>query len=343
MNLSAIALACIAAYSANISEGYGVTNPSNQFAVTGPMETRLRDAMLDSVEFLKLIYVADVDQIKGQVVNVGNYDIATGRKSGGRFTTTQGVDGNTYELRETDSCAAVPWATLATWANAGSQGEFMRRMSQNATKRFALDILRVGFNGTSAATNTDPVANPLGQDVNIGWHKIVKDRSPEQIVTDAIYFNPDLPTDTVPKAGEYRTLDAIVMELKALLHPSVRDDPSLRVLIGSDLVAAAQSRLMNQANKPSEQIAAQMLEKTIGGVPAIIPPFFPGKRIVLTIPTNLHCYTQKGTRSRKSENIEDRKQYEDKYWRYEGYAVEYDEAYAAVDEANMTIGAAPAA
>ncbi len=66
MNLSAIALACIAAYSANISEGYGVTNPSNQFAVTGPMETRLRDAMLDSVEFLKLIYVPMLTKSKAK-------------------------------------------------------------------------------------------------------------------------------------------------------------------------------------------------------------------------------------------------------------------------------------
>ena len=100
---------------------------------------------------------------------------------------------------------------------------------------------------------------------------------------------------------------------------------------------------MNQADKPSERVAAQQMDKNIGGMRAYTPPFFPGKRIVVTMLSNLHIYTQRGTSHRKSENVEDRKQYEDKYWRNEGYAIEEFEAYAAIDEANMNIGAAPAA
>ena len=142
------------------------------------METKLRAAIIDSVEFLGMITTATVDQIKGQVVSVGTNGIKTGRKADGRFAAGQGVDGNTYELVEVDSCAYVPWATLATWANAGNERQFMQLMSQNATQSFALDILRVGFNGTSVATNTDPAANPLGQDVNKGWHQLVKEKAP---------------------------------------------------------------------------------------------------------------------------------------------------------------------
>lgn len=340
-NLSRVALACVLAYSAGMAKSYGVEDVSHQFNITGPMETKLKAAMLDSVEFLKLITVMDVDQIKGQVVKVGNYGIATGRKNGGRFVTTNGVDGHTYELVETDSCAAVPWATLAVWANAGTTNQFMKLMSQNATVRFALDMLRVGFNGTSVAADSDPVANPMGQDVNKGWHQIVKEKAPDQVVTDPIYFNPDAVTADL-KDGEYKTLDAIVTELKnTMIHPSLRNDPRLVVLVGSDLTAAAQTKMMNEADKPSEKVAAQKMDETIGGLRAYTPPFFPGKRIAVTLLSNLHIYTQKGTRSRKSENVEDRKQHEDKYWRMEGYAIEEFEGYAAIDEANMTIGAAP--
>ena len=340
MNLTKLAISCALAYSASLAKAYDTPDVSKQFSVTSPMETRLRAAMLESVEFLKLITMMDVDQIKGQVVNVGSNTIATGRSANGRFTSGQTVDGNTYELIETDSCAFVTWSTMAAWANAGNEREFMQLMSQNATLRFALDVLRVGFNGTSIATTTDPAANPLGQDVNKGWHQLVKEKAPDQVMTDAIYFNPD--ATGALKDGEYKTLDAIVTEIKNTLIPEqFRNDPRLVVLIGSDLTAAAQTKLMNQADKPSERVAAQMMDKSIGGLRAYTPPFFPGKRIVVTMLENLHCYTQRGTRQRKSENVEDRKRWEDKYWRFEGYAVEEYSAYGAVDEAAVNIGPAP--
>ncbi|MBJ5229405.1 P2 family phage major capsid protein, partial [Salmonella enterica subsp. enterica serovar Newport] len=72
--------------------------------------------------------------------------------------------------------------------------------------------------------------------------------------------------------------------------------------------------------------------------PAIIPPFMPGKRMVVTPLKNLHIYTQRNTRMRKAEFVEDRKQFENKYLRNEGYAVEVPELYAAIDESAVTIG-----
>lgn len=340
MNLTQIAAACLLTYSQKMAAAYGVADVSKHFAVTGPMETKLKGALLESVEFLKLINVMDVDQIKGQVVKVGNFALATGRKNGSRFITKNGVSGDGYELAETDSCSAVEWNTLAVWANAGTANQFMQLMSQNATMRFALDMLRVGFNGTSVAEDTDPEANPNGEDINKGWHKIVTDVAPDQIMTDPIYYNPDATGELKP--GEYKTLDAIVTELKnTLIHPALRNDPRLVVLVGSDLTSVAQTKMMNKADKPTEKVAAAEMDKTIGGLKAYTPPFFPGKRIVVTMLSNLHLYTQRGTRMRKSENVEDRKQHEDKYWRMEGYAIEEFEAYAAVDEAAMNIGPAP--
>ncbi|MFR9705019.1 P2 family phage major capsid protein, partial [Aeromonas sanarellii] len=128
-----------------------------------------------SVEFLGLITCLDVDQIKGQVVQVGIGKLFTGRKKNGRFNGKIGVDGNTYDLTETDSCASLDWATLCVWANAGSEGEFLRLVSDFINKAFALDMLRVGWNGVEAAADTDPVEHPLGEDVNKGWHQIARE------------------------------------------------------------------------------------------------------------------------------------------------------------------------
>ncbi|ABN60802.1 MULTISPECIES: phage major capsid protein, P2 family [Shewanella] len=341
--LNAEAAKLLPQYSAGVAKAYGVTDASKQFSVSAPMETKLRAALLESVDFLGMITALQVDQMQGQVVNVGDYGIATGRKVNGRFNTDQGVGGNKFELKETDSCASLKWNLLSTWANSGNPNEFLKLMKENATKRFALDMIRIGFNGkTIAAGDTDPVANPNGEDVNKGWHQLVKENAPDQIMGEEIYFNPDADVNAL-KSHEYKTLDAIVTDLRlTLIHPSMRNDPRLVVLVGSDLVAAAQIKMMNLADKPSEKVAAQQMDKSIGGLRAYTPPFFPGKRIVVTPLSNMHLYTQKNTSSRKSENSEDRKQHEDKYWRNEGYAIEEYEAYAAVDEDLMTIGAQPA-
>jgi len=336
MHLNQTAAGFLKTYSTQVAKSFGVEDASHKFAISDPMETKLRAALLESVEFLRMITTMQVDQIKGQVVKVGNYGLATGRKAGGRFTSSQGVAGHGYELTETDSCSATTWALLSTWANAGNLNQFMKLINENATLRFALDMLRVGFNGVSAAATSDPDANPNGEDVNKGWHQIVKEKAAAQIVTDPIFFDP-------AGGGDYKTLDAIVTELKnTLIHPSLRNDPRLVVLVGNDLTAEAQTHMMNQADKPSEKVAAQQMDKNIGGMRAYTPPFFPGKRIAVTILSNLHIYTQKGTAHRKAKDEEDRKQYENSYWRNEGYAVEEFEAYAAVDEAAVTIGPNPA-
>ncbi|WP_346351939.1 phage major capsid protein, P2 family [Oceanimonas sp. AH20CE76] len=340
--LTAQAAAMLKQYCSRLAQGYGIDPQSlgQQFSVTGPQETRLRQALLESVDFLNRITIADVDQIKGQVVDMGISSIHSGRKASGRFIKEVGVGGHSYELTETDSGALLPWSTLAVWANAGNEGEFLRLVNEFINRTFALDMLRVGFNGNSIAANTDPAKNPLGQDVNKGWQQLVKEwNGGSQIIgsaQDKVYFDPD-------GGGDYKTLDAMASDLiNSTLDPAFRSDPRLTVMVGADLVAAAQGRLYQQADKPSEQVTAQQLATSIAGRPAITPPFFPGSRMVVTIPANLHLYTQRGTRQRSAAHNQDRKGFESQYWRMEGYAVGEYRAYASFDESGMEIGAAPA-
>lgn len=343
-NLTVHAEKSLNKFCSELAKAYQVEQPAlaRMFSVVGPMETTLRKAILASVEFLGLITCLDVDQTTGQVVQVGVGQLYTGRKKGGRFKGEVGVDGNKYELKETDSCTSLSWATLCTWANAGSDGEFIKLVGEFVNTAFALDMLRVGWNGVSAADTTDPDAHPLGEDVNKGWHQIAREWNGGSQIIKAeagkkIYFDPD-------GKGDYKTLDEMASDLiNTTIDPLFRQDPRLVVLVGTDLVAAAQAKLYSEATKPTEQIAAQQLAKSIAGRKAYIPPFFPGNRMVVTTLDNLHCYTQRSTRKRKADDNQDSKSFDNQYWRMEGYALGEHKAYGGFEEADIMIGANPAA
>ncbi|OCA54636.1 phage major capsid protein, P2 family [Photorhabdus namnaonensis] len=318
-------------YAVGLAESYGIEDTSRYFALTDPKETALRSALLESVEFLSMITCADVDHLSGQVVSVGNPGLFTGRKKDGRFMRKTGIDGNKYSLVETDSGAALPWDLLSVWANSGSENEFFQRMQEFTHESFALDMIRVGFNGQRVAETTDPEANPNGEDVNRGWHQIAKEwNDGKKVITAPVKLD---------EHGDFTSLDAMASDLiNACIPQQFRHDPRLVVLVGADLVAAEQYRLYQAANKPTEKIAAQMLGSSIAGRPAIIPPFMPGKRMSVTMLPNLQILTQRNTRQRKAEFVDDRKQFENKYLRNEGYAIETPELYAAYDENAVTIG-----
>ncbi|MFP2469495.1 phage major capsid protein, P2 family [Pseudescherichia vulneris] len=315
-------------FTAELAKSYGVRDTAKFFAITPPKETLLRQALLESSEFLRLVNVRDVQQTTGQVVSTGKPGIYTGRKKGGRFQRPLGVDGNTYALAETDSGSYLDYNTLTNWANSGSEDEFFQLIQAFSNEQFALDMLRVAFNGTTAAENTDPVANPNGEDVNIGWHQIVKTRSPGQIITDAV---------TLGGAGaDYVSLDAAVTDL---LHTCIlehfRNDPNLCVLISGDLIGKDATTMMNMVDRPTEKVAAQLMNRQIAGKQVYTPPFMPEGRLIITTLSNLHIYTQAGTRKRKADWSDDRKQFENSYLRMEGYAVEHDELYAAFDKITL--------
>jgi P2 family phage major capsid protein len=315
-------------YSTALAKQAGVTDVTKQFSLSNPMDTRLREAILHSTEFLQMITCFDVDQLSGQVIVTGMSQLLTGRKSGGRFIRKLGVAGNKYELSETDSCAAIDWATLSVWANSGADGEFFRMIQDFTDKSFALDMLRIGFNGTHVADTSDPDLYPNGEDVNKGWHQIAKEwNGGAQVLTTPV---------TLGQGGSYETLDAMASDLVNHLPIECRNDPNIVILVGSDLLAREQFRLYSKADTPTENLAAAQLDTIIAGKKAFVPPFMPGKRIVATTLKNLHIYTQKGSRRRAAEDVQDRKQFENKYWRNEGYALEVPELYVSIDESAIS-------
>ncbi|MFM2632976.1 phage major capsid protein, P2 family [Vibrio alginolyticus] len=304
------------------------------FSITPVMETKLREALKHSHAFLGMIHTGLVDQIQGQVVDVGDDGLSTGRADG-RFSVEVGQNGNTYQLVKTDSGAHIPWELMTQWINSGSKGQWMNLMKSAITKRFALDMLRIGFNGTSVATTTDPVANPLGQDVNKGWLTLVKEKKAAQVLADA-KLDP-----TGATADSYKSLDSLVQDLiNTTIAEQYRQDDDLVVVIGSNLVAAEQHRLLESANTPTEHKAAQSLAKTIAGKKAYTPPFFPANAVWVTSLKNLQILTQSGTQWRKQENNTDRMRFESNHIRMEGYAVGNLSKFAAIESVTVVEAAA---
>ncbi|MGK0603024.1 phage major capsid protein, P2 family [Yokenella regensburgei] len=321
-------------FTAALAESYGVRDTSKFFAITPPMETMLRQALLEASDFLQLVNVKDVQQTTGQVVSTGKPGIYTGRKKGGRFQRALGVGGNTYTLSETDSGSFLDYNTLTNWANSGSEDEFFQLIQEFSNKSFALDMLRVAFNGTRVAETTEPEKNPNGEDVNIGWHQIVKDRTPAQIVTDTVTLG--------GPGADFVSLDAAVTDL---LHTCIleqyRNDPNMCILASGDLIGKDATTMMNMVDRPTEKVAAQLINRQIAGKQVYTPPFMPEGRLIITTLSNLHIYTQAGTRKRKADWSDDRKQFENSYLRMEGYAVEHDELYAAFDKITLAADVTP--
>lgn len=333
-------------YQIDLAKSYGVEDTKEMFDVTPPKEVKLKESIISGSEFLQKINVLDVDQTEGTAVTVGQDHMATGRASTGRFQGGDvGLKGNEYKLQETDSIIKMTWVQQAAWINAGSQNQFNKLVTSYANKQIAADIVKVGWNGIAAARPTDPATYPLGQDVNEGWQAHVERLAPEQIVKDdgaggEIYFDPE---GTTNLAGEplytYKTLDSMASDLiNNVLAEQHMEAPDLVVLVGRELIAAAQYKLYNDADTPSEHNDAQKLAKSIAGRPAYVPAYFPGKRMVVTSFNNLSVYNQRGSKRRKIKDNDDMARMESTYWRMEDYMVEDLEKYAAYDENNVVIG-----
>lgn len=333
---------------ANTKRAYSLHSDGLYFAVDAPRETKLKKAIMESNDFLKKINTTDVNQIKGQAVTVGSDQLSTGRDATRFAGTEPTIDGYEYELSVTDTVVHISWARLAEWANSGGQKEFEQKLWAYVTEQIGADMLRVAWNGTHAAKKTDPKKFPNGEDINEGWHARIIRIAPAQVVGASldgsgteIYFDPDGTRDANGNPlFDYKTLDAMAMDLiNSVIHPAFRNSPDLVVIVGHDLMAAAQYRLYTEADKPSEHNAAQKLDKSIAGRTAYTVPYFPGKRMVVTSLKNLSIYTQKGTRRRKTKDNDDKGRVESFYWRYEGYMVEEPLKYAAFDENSVVIGA----
>lgn len=340
------------AYVSQIALINGVESASNKFAVAPVVEQKLEEVIKQNSEFLQQINIVPVMEQTGQKVGVGVTRSMAGRtntSAGNRRTPTNPADTSalgTYFCYKTEFDHAIGYAQLDAWRH---RPEFQTLMRDAIAKQQGRDRIMIGWNGTSAAVETDRVANPLLQDVNIGWLQQIRANAPARVLNDGALTTAPLKAIYVDEAGtvgtdvDYINLDALAYDAVELLDEWERDSTDLVVIVGRDLVHDKYFNIVNAAaNTPSEIEARDRIlrsEKQIGGMPAVRVPFFPANAMLITSLDNLAIYVQEGTRRRMVKDEPALDQIENYESVNEAYVVEKYGKVALVE--NIVMGKKP--
>lgn len=314
------------AYCATLANLNGVGDVAQTFNVEPTVEQTLEDRIQQQAEFLTRVNVVGVSQQSGQVLGLGT----TGPIASRTDTTAaerqprdmHGLVTREYLTRKTDFDTFVRYEILDAWAKFP---DFQVRVRNKNTEQIARDRLTVGWNGTSAAADTDSVANPLLQDVNVGWLQYLRTVDAARVLNGP----------KVGEGGDYATLDGLVYDtVNSVLDEWYKDDSEIVCIVGRNLLTERYLGLIEvNANTPTEHVALKtlMTGRQIGGKTALIVPFFPASTIFIGNPRNLSIYWQTGTRRRRVEDQPARDRIVDFQSINEAYVVEDTGACALIE------------
>jgi len=357
------------AYASHIALINNVPDATAKFAVDPSVEQKLEAGIRDSSEFLQAINVVIVPDQVGDVLKIGAARSLAGRTdtSGGARRNPADVAGSSkkrsYHCRKTDYDWSMPYALLDAWRH---RPEFQRLLAEDIAQQQALDRIMIGFNGTSAADDTDRDANPMLEDVNEGWLHKLRTEAPAQVMDDgALTVHSDDSDDDALKAiyvkaggtlydaglgnqqdadADYSSLDALVLDAKRGIHPRHRGDTDLVVIVGHDLLDDKYFNIAQKTGATATEVEATdrilRSSKSLGGLPAIRVSGFPGNAIMITKLSNLSIYWQEGTRRRRLVDEPEYDQVANYESLNEAYVVEEYELAVLVE--NIALGEAPA-
>lgn len=269
---------------------------TRKFTVAPSVQQTLVTRMQETVEFLREINIVPVDEQSGQKLGLGIGGTIAGRTNTAGGTRRAGIDptamdGSDYFCKQTNFDTALRYDKLDMWAKFA---DFETRIRDAIVTRQALDRITIGFNGTSAADQTDRAAHPLLQDVNKGWLQKMREDSPERVlsaveggkVAGKVSYGPN---------GDFTGIDAMVWRAKQSLLPAwARQAPGLVVLVGDDLIVDKYGPIMDAAEGSLDTLAkaAVMADRQLGGLPSVRVPYFPANAFLITTLNNLSIYYQ---------------------------------------------------
>ena len=278
-----------------------IASATTQFNVQPSIQQKLETKLQESSAFLSKINIIGVDELKGEKIGLSITRPVASRTdtsgSGTRKTvdpTTLGKEG--YECVQVNYDTHIRYAKLDAWAKFK---DFQTRFSGAIVERCALDRIMIGFNGTSAATDTDIAQNPLLQDVAKGWLQHIRENAAQRVMSGLSWGHAD---------ADYKTLDGLVYDAVQLLDPVHQDDPNLVAIVGRDLMHDKLFPLVDGQDAPTEQLAADIVisQKRLGGLPAVKLPYFPAGTVLITTLDNLSIYYQNGARRRHVKDVPER-------------------------------------
>ncbi|WP_153785692.1 phage major capsid protein, P2 family [Pseudomonas sp. EMN2] len=320
-------------YLANQAKINDVESVTETYTVAPNPAQKLETAIQESSEFLKKINIIGVDEAEGEAILLGvNGPIASRTATGGgkrrQARDVTGLTADTYACKKTNFDTALPYARLDAWAKFK---DFQTRLSGSIAERQGLDRIMIGFNGVSAEVDTDLAANPLLQDVNIGWLQKMRDRAPERVIDEGKVAG----KVTVGATGDYKTLDALVFDAIELLDPWHRKRSDLVVIVDPALLHEKQLKALERGADSNQEANAadDIIAKTrLGGKPIEYDaPFFIEGGVWVGPLSNLSIYYQNEKRRRHLRDEPDADQVADYQSSNEAYVVEDFGACALVE------------
>lgn len=280
-------------YAADQAALNAVASAAHLFNVAPNVEQRIVDQTQASSAFLALINMVLVDAQKGSSLGLSAAPNAstTDTRSGGRRTAKGIINSNAiddYFCQQTDFDVGIPYALIDAWAH---RPEFQKILSARLVQQMAIDKLTIGFHGISRADTSDRAANPLGQDVNIGWLQKIRNKTDRYM--DGIVYGAD---------HEYKNIDAVVMDaVSSLLDPWHRNSEGIVAICNSTTAMRKYFDITNRVQSSVETEASQRLqsERHFGMKNLMIVDQMPDDAILITSADNMSIYTQRGS-TRKS-------------------------------------------
>lgn len=292
------------AYVEQVASVNGVPDATKKFAAAPSVEQTLENHIQESSAFLGEVNIIGVGEQQGEKLGLSLGSTIAGRTdTSANDRETQdpsGVDDRGYFCKQTNFDTHLTYGKLDAWAKFQ---DFQTRIRNQIIRQQALDRIMIGFNGISAAATTDRGANPLLQDVNIGWLKKLETEAASRYMTEGGTVG----EVRVGAGGDYENLDALIYDMRSnLLAPWHRRNTTFTAICGADLVDEKYFPMINtHADTPTESRALDLMisNKRMGGLRVAEVPFFPDRSIMISLlsangDSNLSIYPQNGTRRR---------------------------------------------
>ncbi|MBC3250965.1 phage major capsid protein, P2 family [Serratia fonticola] len=308
----------------------GVSDVAEKFDVTPRVQQTLETRIQESSGFLKKINMLGVKEQVGDKVGIGvsgTIASTTDTTKGDRqpFNPTD-MNSHRYMCEQTNFDTAIRYPILDAWAGFP---DFQTRVRNSILRRQGLDRIMIGWNGTHRAPTSNRAANPLLQDVNVGWLEDVRKNAPQQYLFEVKSGSNEIKIGKgITMAEGFKNLDAVVLDAtSSFLQPWYQDDTELVVICGRELLTDKYFPIVNQDQSNTEQLAADLIisQKRIGNLPAIRVPYFPANAMLICPLYLLSLYWQLGSRRRTIVDNAKRDQIENYESTNDAYVIEdYD-------------------
>ncbi len=289
----------------------------------------------DGNPFLRSINVHPVSEMAGEKVGLSLSGTVASRTdtSGANERTPKHLsqeDAKGYILSATEFDVALKYSKIDAWAKFP---DFAQRYMALVRQAIGNDMLTVGWNGTSIAT--DAVAADLS-DVNIGWLQILRTfNSGAQYLlggTKGTAGGVTLGREDEATGG-FLNLDVLAKAAREMLPVYHQNRPDLVLMVGTDVLSYQEDTYYKaNGNTPTEKAALEgTITKAYNMMPTISPAFFPQSALLVTPLDNLSIYYQDSSVRRIQKDKPEKNEVQDFNSANQGYVVEDEEMCAFIE------------